>query len=1768
MQRPFEVAIPRESSSSTYDAARRLPRPLSVDAALQFSPMTSAPIFGLDSILRPDIEQPSLANWARTYDSHTAGRLIDTLDNETQASSADSPYIETVRKNIHGLLIGEGLTSDGLTTIRFKAPPRACQPRPSEKTQAPPANMELTAHERLGPFAKMVLDTTNIPFRYPSPSSPSPPKQVQRSKPASAPDQRNRDTREDGGKAVSKIPVPSMAVKPVILVPAFPDPSQLSEYQHLPDTYAKPRLLSPATQHAESVKIRDQREVINTAVANLQSLLQDVFESEDEMQLESSQDPGQNTNKYFYTMDTTEDSRPCLTSETHKQLQKAFRSVTGYGKLGDIPNEFITRIQKLCEVPIMAAQSVDITVESDMSETSMENWTKQLGDLENALLAMGTLLHTMDGRTDAKELCSEDMIQLIPTALNHVFERCVIPAVECRPSGKDTALFSIFTSQKQAISSVTLQSRKILSQLGVFLSAVDLVEGAITAMEFMATKLIFVENAHHEKDSTIGVQRFEAVRRCAMDMLAKIFAKYAEQRSFILDEILVSLEKLPSTRQSARQFKLTDGKSIQLLSALVVQLVQTTAVRSSSQRAAKPKLRSSGQNEESEDDDESRSEGEDDTSPFVNLSRQVDQAYDNAVRSAQYITRFIVQRAMASTKTGDQPYRNILDLFTEDLISILGSSEWPGVELLLRVLASQMVGIAEHDKSTANAKNMALELLGWMGSAISDLTSTAQHLNNSTDDGDSELTEYIRQLFDNHLSRSLHVQDLVVHDGPYRISLEYFNTKDVAGSHLPSARDYLLTSWTKTACTVYCDASQNEAISRSSSARKLASSLTSLISEPHWLEQHREYENISTQQARFAYLIVILSSGFCKAFDTIVKVLLSSISSDQAKVRSRSLKSVIHMLERDPSLLDRDDSIMDLILRCAADSSPMVRDSALTLTARCISLKPALENECCRAILACASDPTVGVRKRCIGLMRDVYTATSNKDLRISIIEQILRRVQDHETNVATLARQGLEELWLSPLHSTDNFDTPQAKVSLGELVALFIGAVQRGDEVVSNLESFFKAALHPESRAVAQNFKICKAAVATLFENVVHGSNNDQRSLQSHLRTLTVFAKSNPKLLTPDQLETLHPYIGHLSSTDDLLLFRSVVVIYRCVLPNLSSAHNNLLKEIQNDLFKSVSKLARTELNEVMACLWTINGVLQNTERLVKLTISVLKGIYQASSTKLDASTSGDALGRVRSYIRIAGCVGKHCNLEKFSSFFAQAFPKSNTESVSGLMVEFIAPFASSIYPHELRVMALESLGSICETWPEQYGKEKARLAFSSVFKEDSGDLQDIVLKTFLTFFSIHEGKSEKFVNTTETNGDSADTSRLGGSLKASANDGAAALIAQNFLSQMLHAAMSKQDTFALTAIELIASINRQGLIHPKECAGVLVSLETSPNSTIATTAYEIHKMLHQQHESMFDREYMRAIQEAFYYQRDVIGDSTGASVRPFTPKLALLFDIVKLSNSKYQKKFLTNFCSKANFELKKLDTSGNPPEYLELTRFVCQNVAFFDYAQVAELLAAISCMERIVGTTGTAVAHSIDTEVLSVKVPEAIEQLGLQEGESNIIPDPIDPAVLKRLATAGAGLSMLWETRTYLRRLYNLNFHSLQKEGKVAAKELNKPASKVPGINGDRFWDTIARIMKSLDNTDSMTNMCREFSTLMSVDDELKIAGDEDRGSPDPFAEVNDVSSVIGTAGRPVKRKSSVSSFTTPKKRPRGRPKLGSKRPSEDSDEDSDMD
>ena len=646
------------------------------------------------------------------------------------------------------------------------------------------------------------------------------------------------------------------------MIPTLPA-SSFEAYRPIPEpTPSKKRKLDPQQEDPmEAIRIRDQREMADIALMKLQNLLQEVFEAEDQLQPDTSTEQVSSSNKFFRMTELNDGRSPVLLSESHSLLQKSLRAVSVFDRLYDIPTEYISRLQKLCEAPILYAPSIELALESVPSDSETESWLRRLRDVHNCLLSISTLLQTMSGSKNVKDLCPEDTVRSIPVALNHVFDNCIIPAVECRVNGKSSALFHFFSAHKQALGSLTNQMKRILGLLANFLSSVDLAEDTVIAVEFLIVKLIFVENAHNDKDSALGFQKYEAVRRNAMDVIAKIFAKYPDQRSFILDEILVSLEKLPSTRQSARQFKLIDGKHIQLLSALVIQLVQTTALQQDrSSRKSKRKARLSrkvtvdleGSEEEEDESDESEDEDEVEARglPLDRLSRQMEQLYDNATRSAQYITRFIVQRAMTSTKTGDQPYRNLLDLFTEDLIDVLGSPDWPGAELLLRVLASQMVGIADHDKSPANAKNMALELLGWMGSAISELTSTAQHLSNAIDDTDTDLTKYLRQLSDDHTNRTLHVEDLITTDGPFRVALEYLEERDVGKSQLASARGYLLALWGKTVCSVYLE--EGNTASNNHNAQELAKTINDMFANSRWLEVNR-----------CAYHPVILTQSMC-----------------------------------------------------------------------------------------------------------------------------------------------------------------------------------------------------------------------------------------------------------------------------------------------------------------------------------------------------------------------------------------------------------------------------------------------------------------------------------------------------------------------------------------------------------------------------------------------------------------------------------------------------------------------------------------------------------------------------------------------------------------------------------------------------------------------------------------------------------------------------------------------------------------------------------------
>lgn len=97
---------------------------------------------------------------------------------------------------------------------------------------------------------------------------------------------------------------------------------------------------------------------------------------------------------------------------------------------------------------------------------------------------------------------------------------------------------------------------------------------------------------------------------------------------------------------------------------------------------------------------------------------------------------------------------------------------------------------------------------------------------------------------------------------------------------------------------------------------------------------------------------------------------------------------------------------------------------------------------------------------------------------------------------------------------------------------------------------------------------------VAAMFEMFLESQSDTEKANQQNiLQALTVFAKANSKLFTSDQLMMLQPYVDNITTNDDLIMYRWVVMIYRNVFPAVSSFQHTFLQNVQKALLKNLSR-------------------------------------------------------------------------------------------------------------------------------------------------------------------------------------------------------------------------------------------------------------------------------------------------------------------------------------------------------------------------------------------------------------------------------------------------------------------------------------------------------------------------------------------------------------------------------------------------------------------
>jgi cohesin loading factor subunit SCC2 len=1580
---------------------------------------------------------------------------------------------------------------------------------------------------------------------------------------------------------------PSLAV----VIPDLPSTFRSNDYEVLPDSPDTPQHLSRKRKHSEIdgddddlSRSVDQREKADAAFRSLREYLQDIFEAEDQLQ------PDSVASNHFFT-NTTDGTSLTIVAQT--KVESLLQKIISVGRFSQAPLDDLLRLQKMCEPAVKGAESVDLKVDDNMGEPEVQVWLQQTSIAELGIKAARTSLRLMAGGREEKQLYSEDVIQSALNAFKNVTETCIIPIVEMRSTGSSAALFKLLQTEKKTITILLAQCRRLLSIMANLVANIELSETVINTLEFTTSRLIFVENAHAERDSVLGIQKFDSLRVVAMDVLAQIFLCYPTLRQGIFDEILTSLEKLPVTKQSARQFKLADGGSIQLVSALIMRLIQTSASKpdddKEKRRTKALEVLNGDENGEyvrqaATDRCTITSESRGEQQPVTAIQELRDVAsplLDTAIRNATWVVSYIVNRAMKSTKTGDAPYRNLLDLFVEDFITCLNSPDWPAAEVLLRLFLFKMVSLAEGEKTPAPARNMALDLLGLMGAAISELNSHVRKTCASLENGDSDLGGYLSRLAEASLEKRASAADLVSWPcGPFRACLEFLDARSSEDPQLSSAIGLFMAEWASSICMRFDLTSDNDDDHDQTEKEygRLAFRLRMMISDRGWLSREYSFDSVSLPHARLAYSLTLLHSQFCMAFSRVLAILLGSMTSEQATVRSKSLKSVNQVLDTDPTILDREPAVKYLILKCANDPSVQVRDSALGLIGKCISLRPVLEEEMIAHILQRVNDTGIGVRKRAMKLSKDIYLRNPNPEVRSSIADALLHRVTDLDEGVQELARQTIEEVWMSPFYqsTTSNNTSAQFKLAMEEHVALMVKTVQRGGGVATVMDKVLQNMLSSDSKLSAANFRVCKALVATMFETIIDnpaGEGNEAPSARDALQILTIFAKSNAKLFTAEQIQLLQPYISNVGGGDDMLIYRSVVIIFRHVLPHLSKIHNNFLGAIRKELIPGIAKMSRIILDDLVACIWIISTVLDDYLNITRVVMSSLGNISKMKNIDLNDPSKEEQVRKLTRLLMITGMFGKHCDLDPQCENFRQIFPSWKETSVSKLMADTFAPFASPSQPEEVRKSAFDAIGMVCQSWPKNFASANIYTAFLLVFDEKNSALEAIIMRSFKDFLLLEEKRSE--AGSEASVGAAADPQAKLGVMGGGHGDGIALGIAQRFLPHIIRIALSRQDEQGLLATEVVASIARQGLVHPKETGSSLIALETSLNPKIADIAFREHRALHEKHETILEKEYMRAVQLAYNYQRDVVQDTHGATLNPFASKLHMMMDVLKISKVKNRKKFYENLCARIEFDPAKMEIQ-DLPRHLDFSQFIIENMAFFDYVTVDELLTAITAMEKVVAATGTGIAHSIETEIFQISLDQPSSQID-ENGQQQPVERPVDPMRLTQLAGSSMMLSTLWEARTYLRRQYGLMANRKESKTKGPNKDLNKAPVRVQSVNGDKFWEKVSNTMAALGSEESMMNQCRAFVELLNVDNEIKVAaeGEDDDAEADRLntPDEDGERSTPGPpgSGRGRKRKNSTTPGGRKKRarsssvpRGRGKPKSSGKGASVDKSDD----
>ncbi|KAJ6620718.1 hypothetical protein B0H10DRAFT_1911606 [Mycena sp. CBHHK59/15] len=1250
----------------------------------------------------------------------------------------------------------------------------------------------------------------------------------------------------------------------------------------------------------------------------------------------------------------------------------------------------------------------------EVTDVDLAKVTHALDTARDSIFAAECCVALLGAGRLTKQLYSEELITACMSAVKNQLTKVIYPFVEASTAVvPGSALLQHVLRHKAfrpVLGEVFTGLSAVLPRLSTLVNAesVAMSDSIIIQAVYIAIGPFFVADAGEdggkkEKESvvirTFGKSAMRGLRLDALSLIRAIFANHDDQREWIIEEILTSLIKLSDTKQKAGQFRLRDGRTIRTVSALLLQLVQTSAhdVRITAANIAKER-----QNKIALRRQESFSESQSQTLPPEKFLDEQDakevvlykSGLDSATKAAKKIIIFLTQRSgkgKATKNSNEAEYRTIFDNLISDLLAVLYWPEWPAAALLLSIASKFMLASLDDVKTTQvdnnAAKTMALDHLGVIAARIR--SSMLKFQTNGADAPKIKplkpLEEIVSSLDSKRLDKLLASHQDVAAHLTKRSSEEqsYDSARELTAATL--GQELALALERVNVLVTHPENDDDLNIKEESRLQPFGQKIKTAL-QTVWKDQARDVFDIGSQEEvaridRLAEEIGTLQT-LRNSFQPILNKVLVALDAPPIFVRTKALRALGQIVTSDPTIL-AESNVRRAIESHLLDSSPAVRDAAVELIGKYMIDSPEVAGDYYNKIADRMADTGLSVRKRVIKLLKGFYAVTDDNDRKIDISTRLVMRMVDEDDTVKELAIKTIEELWFpsslpSALKSRGGTAANQDKGPLLTKVAVIMGTSAHFNDRQSPLEDILHQIIAEKQSNDATSLRARYTEICeTLIDGLVDASDLPGFTVFNCVRTIYLFTAAYPPILSGSNASTLLPYLKNATTPEEQATTDYLLKIFRASIPHMPRTSIKFGQELQAALQPMVIKPSNVGgllgLQETVACMCTVVQCLTHDfARLVALLKScdarTQQGIRNAAAGKITAND----IRPLSMLIVIISLLGEHCDFERIRREVPALIPDLQAISPTGSIIEHIYVSLLQLYQKcddgGLRGRILQCLGYLFRAQPSLMTMESSAVVMDEIFASPDEERRGRLLKIIQEFLISEAAKhSAKLKDSIAAKGKAktADVNmeELVGNTDGFADSGVSSAVVQRYLNQILEAALSQHAQIQAAAIDVLTFTIKQGLAHPLQSFPVIVALETSPNTNLCNRASALHSILHQKHMSLLNTRYIQSARASFDYQRKTTPDQVQGFRMAPTP-IALLQRWYSLVREKRvtRQDFLKSLVKV--FHLSRQDDASQ--DDVDFTRYMAENFAAFEYKTQEEVITVIKDLTVVLSVDG----------------------------------------------------------------------------------------------------------------------------------------------------------------------------------------------------------